>query len=39
MERMRPFSGPCFFSACTVYSEQEGTNLQEAGVKGEIQYL
>jgi hypothetical protein len=39
MERQSPLTGPCFLSACTAYSEQLGTYLQDAGVKGEIQYL
>ena len=37
--KYKPFTGPCFFSACTAYSEQVGVNLHEAGVIGEIQYL
>ncbi len=37
--RYKPFIGPCFFRACTAYSEQVGVKRQDGGVSGEIQYL
>jgi hypothetical protein len=30
-----PLSTPCFSTACSVYSEQLGVNLQERGSMGE----
>jgi hypothetical protein len=33
-----PLNGPCSFSACTAYSEQEGSKRQEGGFSGDMQY-
>ena len=34
----RPFNGPCFFTACTAYSEHVGVYLHDGGFSGEIAY-
>ena len=33
-----PLKGPCLSSACRAYSEHEGVNLHDGGVRGEMQY-